>query len=101
MHTGYTRTTEKERDLLKKIQLEKQSTRLQEKERAGEMETSRRRRVYKTAFITLHVLWTDGGELCIKAFTLLLYLCTRVENEAACGTKCLAKFSHLNPGGFF
>lgn len=44
------------------------------------METRGRRRSYKTAFITQHVLWTDGGELCIKAFTLL-YFCTGVENE--------------------
>lgn len=71
------------------------------KGRVVEIETSKRRRGYKTAFITQHVLWTDGGELCIKAFTLLLYFCTRVENEPACGTKCLAKFSHLNPGGYF
>lgn len=75
--------------------------RVQENERGEEIKTRGRRRGYKTAFITQHVLWTDGSELCIKAFTLLLYFCTRVENEPACGTKCLAKFSHLNPGGFF
>lgn len=55
---------------------------------------------YKTAFITQHVLWTDGGELCIMAFTLCLYFCTGVENKLACGTKCLAKFPHFNPEGF-
>lgn len=33
-----------------------------------------------TRQLLLHnVLWTDGGELCIKAFTLPLYVCTRVE----------------------
>lgn len=59
-------------------------------ERVREIETRGRRRGYKTAFITQHVPWTDGGELCIKAFTLLLYFCTGEENEPACGTKCLA-----------
>lgn len=37
------------------------------------MGRSGRRRGYKTAFNTQHVLWTDGGELWIDAFTLLLY----------------------------
>ena len=32
------------------------------KGRVVEIETSERRRGYKTAFITQHVLWTDGGE---------------------------------------
>lgn len=36
----------------------------------------KREKWYKTAFITQHVLWTDGGELCIKAFTLFLYFCS-------------------------
>lgn len=40
---------------------------------------SGKRRGYKTAFFTKHVLWTDGGELCIKAFTLLMYFYTRVK----------------------
>lgn len=66
------------------------------RKRVGEIET----RGYETAFITQHVLWTDGGELCIEAFTPRLYFCTGAENEPACGTKCLANFAHLNPEGF-
>lgn len=40
-------------------------------ERDRQRETRRGRRGYITAFITQHVLWTDGGELCIKAAVLL------------------------------
>lgn len=52
-----------------------------------EMETKRRRE-YKTAFITQHVLWTDGGELCIKAFTLFLCCALRRKRESICEAKC-------------
>lgn len=85
----------KERKRKKKKRMQQQ-----EKPRAAEIETWEEKRVQDKAFITRHVRWTDGGELCIKAFTLLLYFCTRVEIEPACGTKCFANFSHLNPGGF-
>ena len=70
------------------------------RKREGEIETRGRRRGYKTVFITQHVLWTDGGELCIEAFTPRLSFCTGAENEPACGTKCLANFAHLNRGLF-
>lgn len=58
-----------------------------------------RKRKNKTAFITQHVLRTDGAELCIKAFYVAHVVmrgsrrAARVQNKMFSG-----EFSHLNPG---
>lgn len=58
-----------------------------------------RKRKNKTAFITQHVLRTDGAELCIKAF----YVAHVVERGSRARARVRNKmfsgeFSHLNPG---
>lgn len=71
----------------------------EEEEGREKEEWEERKRKNKTAFITQHVLRTDGAELCIKAF----YVAHVVERGSRARARVRNKmfsgeFSHLNPG---